>query len=345
MITPQSCLVSDMRPLALNIWVSRPEQKFGTNRLSQRGKAVGTIIGIIVSVIVTVFVSRHYFRRSTRRCLKTYLLVDSEIFAGIEPEVREQLHFAFRGEEVRVLQQIEFLVANVGERAISGLIEPLRLKFPVGVRVLDALILHRSPDTLKASVTTESDAPENGGITVTINFPLLNKQDYFLIKILLGGLVKTEDLACSVVADDLPRSIKFEWLSHRALHEKKLKIEWSTVLVAVGLWVLAASIGWALFLLVRVRPDLFPYPWVSYRFSVVGIGIWPAAIAILLLILLGGLIGALGFEDLVARGPRFPIPDRLRRRAGFGHPPFGSERNLIRDFEHLPPPQKSTEAK
>jgi hypothetical protein len=306
---------------------------------------LGTTASIVVSVIVTVLVSRYYFQRSTRKCLKAYLLVNSEIFAGIEPEVREQLHFAFRGAEVEVLQQVEFLIANVGERAISGLIEPLRLTFPMGVRILDAVILHKTPESLTASVTIEPEIPEKRGVIVTINFPLLNKRDYFLVKILLGGLVRTENLECTLLADDLPRSIKFELLPRRALQEKKPKIEWLPLAVAGFLWLIAASMGWGLFLLERVRPDLYPYPWVSYKFSVAGLGLWPAAIAVLAFVLLGCLAVSAGFEDMVDLGPRFPIPERLRKGSGFSYGPFGSDLNVISDVDKLPPPEKSTEPK
>jgi len=109
-----------------------------------------TALGVLVGALATILASRYYFLRSVNKSLGVYGLLDSLVFAGIEPEMRKQLHFQFREKDVQELQQLVFLVANDGERAISGVIEPLTLTIPPGTELLDASILHRQPEALQA---------------------------------------------------------------------------------------------------------------------------------------------------------------------------------------------------
>jgi Tfp pilus assembly protein PilN len=111
------------------------------------------LIGIIIGVVATVVVGRYYFNRTVNKRLTPYLTLSTQIFAGIEETVRQELKFTFRGTEVSDLHQLEFLIANDGERAVSSPIEPLTLELPKEVQVLDASILHRHPSSLKAEIS------------------------------------------------------------------------------------------------------------------------------------------------------------------------------------------------
>lgn len=276
---------------------------------------MGTLVGIVVGVVATVLVSHYYYRRSTLKSLKVYLILNSRVFAGIEPAVRQELHFSFRGDEVAELQHIEFLVANDGERAVSGLIEPLRLTLPDGVRVLDASILHRSPEALQAAVDAGGAADSPAGLIIT--FPLLNKGDFFAVKLLLSGRVQLEALKFTVLADDLPRSINAEWLPPTARSEPGSRIEWSAVATGLVFMLLAAGIGHSLYLLRTLRPELFPYPWDVFRptWHVASLAI--TAATGLLLALLGLVLSTfVALEGLFVRRGRFSLPSELRRRRG-----------------------------
>jgi hypothetical protein len=276
---------------------------------------LGTLIGIVVGVVATVLVSHYYYRRSTRKSLKAYLILNSQVFAGIEPAVRQELHFSFHGDEVAELQHIEFLVANDGERAVSDLIEPLRLALPKGVRILDASILYRSPDTLQATV--ETAAPPNASPNLVITFPLLNKGEYFAIKLLLSGRVPLDALVFTLLAGDLPRSIKAEWLPPTARHEPGTRVEWPAVIGGIFLMILAAGILHALYMVRTFRPELFPYPWHLFRPTWHALPMAITAAAGLVLAFLGCVFATfIGFGGLFARKGRFSLPSELLRRRG-----------------------------
>ncbi len=260
---------------------------------------MGTIVGIVIGVIATILVSHHYYRRSTRRSLTPYRVLSSDVFAGIEPDVREQLHFSFRDREVKDLHHLEFLVANDGDRAISNLIEPLTLDLPSGVEVLDASILHRNPRTLQASIKVTKSESQQG---VVLEFPLLNKNEF-------------ERMPFTLLAEDLPRRLAFKWLPPSSLRERKVVSEGAAIAVGVAMIAMAAAEGLGFFMLRGYRPDLFPYPWTTFQLS------WTSAF-----LLSFGLLGAaalavfgaifavgIGLEELWSRGPRFPLPKEFRK--------------------------------
>jgi hypothetical protein len=113
---------------------------------------VETAVGVLIGALVTVFASRYYFRRSVSKRLGFYSLLNSLVFEGIAPDVRDQLQFRFQGREVKELQQVVFLVANDGERAIRDVIELPTILVPADVEILDASIVYRQPEGLKADV-------------------------------------------------------------------------------------------------------------------------------------------------------------------------------------------------
>jgi phosphatidylglycerophosphatase A len=167
---------------------------------------VSTIIGIVTSIVVTMLVSHYYFRRTIKKSIAVYLSLSSDIFEGIESSVREQLKFHFRNTEIRDLSQLEFMIINDGERAISGFIEPLSMELPKGVQVLDATIINRNPTELSVNVIQGMVSSDQSALT--FDFPLLNKGEFFLVKLLLNGSLHPFDLEFHLLVDDLPRIIK-----------------------------------------------------------------------------------------------------------------------------------------
>ena len=281
---------------------------------------VGTAVGVILGALATVLVSRYYFLRSTRKSLGVYGLLNSFVFAGIAPDVRSQLHFHFRDREVDEVQQLVFLVANDGERAISNAIEPLTLLVPPGVEVLDASILHRHPESLQVKVVVTSQGTT--GSAIALQFPLLNKQEFFAVKLLLSGGLSEDGLTLRILVDDLPRSVQIKELPPSAAKDSGYKFEWGLAAAGVFVLVFSAWICYAFYLLYKTRPELFPYPLSSFPMSIESLFLLiPGGFLLLLFSLLGLLmLGAavFGGEFPPARGPHFPLPKELRR-AVFSH--------------------------
>jgi hypothetical protein len=290
------------------------------------------LIGIIIGVIATIVVSRYYFKRTVNKQLTPYLTLSTRIFAGIEETVRQELKFTFRGTEVSDLHQLEFLIANDGERAVSNPIEPLTLEFPKEVQVLDASILHRHPSSLKVEISEVELTNNKKGLA--FQFPLLNKGDFFLVKLLLSGSVKWGSLIFNILANDLPRRIRPKLLPVMGTGNQKFKVEWSSLVAGIIILIFSASIIYTLILLYPHRPDLFPYPWQSFTpsfLSILLIVIWAAGIFIFTIVGLVLSFG-MGFEGFFSRHPRFPIPDEFRHR-GFRFSHMAAERLMEFDVE------------
>jgi len=277
---------------------------------------IQTLIGALIGIAATVVVGRYYYRRSVRKSLGIYTLLDSRVFSGIHPDVRRELHFSFRNQDVRELQQLTFLVANDGDRAISAVIEPLSLKTP-GVEVLDASILHRHPETLQANVT---QAVVADGALLRFEFPLLNRGDFFVVKILLSGSLPRSSQIFQILAEDLPRSIPTKPIPIDALSDSKRHVEWGAaaggaVVLAVGAW-----LWYLLYLVYEPRPQWFPYPWASFvpsiRAFIVGM---PGALIATFLSIVGLMILApapFGGSFPPSAKPRFPLPPDVRKGIG-----------------------------
>lgn len=279
---------------------------------------LSTPLGILIGVAATVAVGHYYYRRTATKSLTPYLLLSSRVFSGIDPLVRQELRFTFRQREVVDLQEIQVLIANDGERAISNCIEPLKLELPADTEVLDASIIYRHPEALRVDIASVQSPPNP---SIVFAFPLLNKFEFFAVKLLLSGKIEKNDLVFSVLADDLPRTLQTKWLPQSDTRDK-VKIDWTDIVIGSLFLLVAACCGYSLFLLRGAQPGLFPYPWPSFHLSL--------AAAIVILAVAGtaflaflGLVGVfgIGLEGAPSRRPRFALPAELLRR---GHrPDFG----------------------
>lgn len=190
------------------------------------------VFSFVVGALIAVLVARHYHFRATNKSIGLYRIQASEIFAGITSDVRSELRFTYQDREVENLTQLEFIVANDGEKAISKLIEPLELDLPDEATILDASILYRSPDNLNVEILIgKHSSPQRN--SVTFDFPLLNKGEYFLVKLLVGGKLAKEQIKFRLLADDLPRSLSLKWLPLRATQKKQFQPDWVSIAVAV----------------------------------------------------------------------------------------------------------------
>jgi len=275
---------------------------------------VETAAGVILGAFVTVLASRYYFRRSISKRLGAYSLLNSFVFDGIAPDVRGQLQFRFQDREVNELQQVLFLVANDGERAIRDVIEPLTLSLPAGVEVLDASIVHRQPGGLKAQITAAP--PQPGGTSLALEFPLLNKGEFFVVKLLMSGRFVPSELA--VLCDDLPRTIKMEPLPANSLREPAYKFELALTSMGLGILIIPAWACYAAYLLhgypalfhpLALRPGAMEVHVDSLVFLVFG-GLIMLAFAVIGFGLSAA--GAFGGEFPPPRGPRFRLPKELQ---------------------------------
>tara|TARA_B110000971_G_scaffold159326_1_gene162811 strand:+ start:693 stop:1640 length:948 start_codon:yes stop_codon:yes gene_type:complete len=160
------------------------------------------LASISVGVWATFFISRYYYRRSVDKELTPFIQMQSNVLSRIDSEVKSDLHIKYKEIKVESLQQVQFLIANTGERAIRDIIKPLNLHLPNDVEVMDASILYVSPTDREVSL--EVSEKKN---SINFNFSLLNKDEYFIFKLLLNGAPKKTDLKFTITAAYLPPTL------------------------------------------------------------------------------------------------------------------------------------------
>lgn len=291
------------------------------------------LASILIGVAATFIASRHYYRRSVDKELTPFIQLQSNVLSQIDKEVKSDLHIEYKGIKVENLQQIQFLIANTGERAIRDLIKPLFLQFPDNVEVMDASILYIYPEGREVSLTVS----ENGS-SVNFDFPLLNKDEFFIVKLLLKGEPKLQELNFSIVADDLPPKLNTKRLDYSQIEreEKTKGVGFEVGLFSASMVVLFLSICIGM-LAHYVSPDSLP------TIQSVSFG-WINSIPFLSIasfvgyVFLGtfGLIGAMMMfasifgEFEFPKSKKFKLPKELATASyGFRH----AENIVVRDTE------------
>ena len=155
------------------------------------------IVSVVVGVAVTLLVGHYYFRRTVNKALTPFVHFTTSLFRGVSPEVREELQIHYRGVRVTEVQELQFLIANTGDRAIRDVIEPLTVAIPPTCSLLNAAVLHVSPSERVVEVIPEV-------VRVRVKFPLLNSGEFFVLRLLLNGEATAKDFQFRITADDLP---------------------------------------------------------------------------------------------------------------------------------------------
>lgn len=197
-------------------------------------------VSLLAGIIATVVVSRYYFRRTVSKAITPYVLSHSDVLGDIDAVVRDALKVQYHGVEVTSLTDIQLLIANTGERAIRDEIEPLSLHLPREAEVLDAKVLHVEPAGRAVDVAVVGNV--NGGSRVNFLTPLLNRGEFFIVRLFVKGSVAARDLRFTIVAEDLPPQLNLEWLfSWKTATQEKRRFD--PVLLAFGTAVLSLPAG------------------------------------------------------------------------------------------------------
>lgn len=274
-----------------------------------------SILSVLIGVGATIYASRHYYRRSVEKELIPFMQLQSNVLSHIDEEVKTDLHIEYKGVKVENLQQIQFLIANTGERAIRDIIRPMKFDLPDDVEILEGSILHISPEGREVEFKILESRS-----TVEFEFPLLNKDDFFIFRLLVKGTPSKEDLKFSLVADDLPPQLDIQRLSYNQIEsdQKSVKPEFGIGMFLTGLVFLLFSFV-VIFFAHYVQPEAIPkfqsesYLWLN-SIPIVTITTIIGYIVGGLLLLLGLLLASISlFEnfEFPKRNPKFKIPSDL----------------------------------
>lgn len=276
---------------------------------------------LVIGVLVTILVSRYYFQRTITKSLTPYIHNSSQVLSWIDPIVRGELKVSFREEEVKDLTLMEFIIANDGERSIRDCIEPLSVLLPKEAKLLDASILHKYPSELNVRIISEEQ--KDGSTKIQFPFPLLNRGDFFLTKLLVKGNLEAGDLVFHILVDDLPPTLKAKSIPIRTTSDENAKVDWSAIGVGMFMVAIGLASAYVLFRLWKLDPRSFPYPWSTYNFSVLpAIAMGVFVLSILVWFGVGIAFGIdEGFSGVLKRRQYFPLPEQYRRNLPF---PFAS---------------------
>jgi len=266
---------------------------------------------IIVGVIATIWVSNHYFRRSKRKSLTPYIQFSTSVFKGVDQSVRDSLKIEYKEVKINDLFEIQFLIANTGEKAIRDIIQPLTLHVPEGSQILDASILHIHPKGREVSIFVE-------GSDTIFEFPLLNSDDFFIAKILLEGEPKDKDFSFSISVDDLPPTLKPRFLPPDLVDTGE-KRKFEIVLLVVGF--LCLALGSSLASLIYAQWATISALWkIGFWITIkdnwlILVSAGFTALPALLLIVIGPMMAIGSFTNFsFPKKRRFPVPSDYIRR-------------------------------
>jgi len=299
------------------------------------------IVSLLVGGALSGATTWYFFRKSVSKRLSVHIQFASPVLSGVDdPEVRKALEIRYRGTEIEDLFQLQFVVANEGQRAIRDLLDPLSLTLPKAAKLLEARVLHVEPKGREVSIGPVELA--DGRTKVEFRFKLLNRREFFFVKMLVNGKLDVGALRFSIAVDDLPPIIVPERQVFTAPDGEP-----TTGVGALLLGLLPLAVGLAtafgIVELRRARPDLFPggpgFAWLSW--TTMGLLLWVAGMTYWF----GRATQLVVARGLLGRKHRFKLPPAVETIHGphfyFGEGPEDELYFLLeRRLRHLSPHQR-----
>ncbi len=274
-----------------------------------------TIVSIVAGVIGTLFVSKYYFHRTTAKSLTPYLQFYISLFKEVDEEVRKELKIEYQGIPVTELFEIQYIIANTGEKSIRDLIEPLSLEIPNDCIVLDASVLYIHPEGRKvdAVVIKTSDGREK----INFIFKLLNRDDYFVIKILIKGNPETKDFHFKITADDLPPELNIKGSPFEIIStNEKREFELEFLIAGLIIFIFGSSIAHLFYNAWYSSPRYIPDGFLSI-FPIISLSTIPIYLTALLsfiLVVFGAILIIGSLTDFrFSKRKKFLIPENLNK--------------------------------
>lgn len=224
--------------------------------------------------------------------------------------LRERVTVLLDGEPAERLVQVQFIVANQGVRAIQP-IKPLSLSLPSSVGLLDAHVLHVHPDGRHVGLLVSRQ--DDGATTIAFPFDVLNRDEGFVVRLLLTGELAARDLRFTLTCDDLPPVVApTGWGTSRYGITPPFNIG---ALILMAIFALpGAALTYVAGELARARPWSMPVPWSQFRPSLETLAI-ACTFALGCGLLLLGVISSVAQEGrpfFNAVRPNLPLPAHLR---------------------------------
>jgi hypothetical protein len=289
--------------------------------------AILTIGGIIIGAIATYIVSSYFFKKSIKeKALVPYVQFSTKIFSSIDPDLQRDLDISYKEVKVDNLHQMQFVIANTGDKSIRDCIRPLELILPENFEILDVKIIYIDPEEREIIYSIDNT---NNEAKVAYNFPLLNKNEYFVTKILLksneiesqkSDIDKEKSLLdklkFKITVDELPPVLKIEELPFSHFSKSKKVIDYTGVWIISILLLVTIALTGTLYVFNDVETTMFLFNFKQFfnNFSLFSLCIlvsWLAVILFIVVIVVGSIetIKELKPENK----PKFKLPSKLSK--------------------------------
>ena len=216
-----------------------------------------TIIGMFLGGVVSILAARYHYRRSKR--LVFFVQTINYIFTFIKPQIKSDLKIKFKDHTIEELYEIQFIVANTGNEAISNLIRPITMKIPQKGFILDYSIVYIHPTGREVFL-------KHDGTSISIDFPLLNSGEYFIFRLLVSGSLDLKNwsfsreaelfkfkISCAGLNPEITaKKLPFDFWRYSNNKRPLVKIEFEHVLTLLFL-----GFGFILYSASRIQSDLF----------------------------------------------------------------------------------------
>ncbi|KAA3596994.1 MAG: hypothetical protein DWQ06_14505 [Calditrichaeota bacterium] len=289
-----------------------------------------SILSLIVGILVTVLVSRYYFLLSDEKSKKEiipYIDFFYELLSGIDSEVREAVSIKYKDIEVEELIEVQFLILNSGAKPIRDQIKPLTLEIPKSSKIMNAALIYVSPKGRE--VVLEVDKKIN---KIKFLFNLLNKREFFVVKLLLNGKANIDDFKFKITVDDLPPELEAEYLPNDLIEGEtsfqEPLVNWGLISGGFIFLLLGFSVGLlALEIPVELPNYVVSQPLIAYvsEIPLVWFAQWPCFILSILGILAGiiQMISGISVEETFKKKEKLKLPMDILR----------SKSLLVQDFD------------
>lgn len=179
--------------------------------------SLGTIVGIIgiVIAVATYFLSRSVYRLSVHKTTK-------ELIGPSDSLLPSQVEVLYEGEIVSKLSSTNFVIWNSGNKVISKgsleTIDPLRIDVASDARILRHEIKIINNPTCNFSVK-----PDESGLSLTLHFDFLEKNDGLHLQILHTGSDSDIDIAGKIIGVKTPNNT-FRSIFNSVVAQTKISI-------------------------------------------------------------------------------------------------------------------------
>lgn len=212
-------------------------------------------VSLVVGAILSFLVAQYFYKRNFKSSLTPFIQFSSSPLIGLDPKLRNDLKIIYNEKNVDNLFEIQFLIANTGDKTIKTPIKPLTLTIPEDTEVLDAKILFINPEGRELSLNINETKN-----SILYNFPLLNSGDFFITKLLINGNPSEKEFKFTISAEELPPSLKTQSLPIDALSikgKKRVRFEKGLLLAGVSMLLMGLSILKLIYNSVSKFPSVF----------------------------------------------------------------------------------------